>query len=109
MLVRALSQSDYLRWTSSALSIPLMMNVDSFKSFEDASGAPAVITVDGFSFSFDCLGRATTGHLITRTSRSPSKRVVSLAAWKYGELLKGLSAEWHTANRALYSDEPHYP
>lgn len=85
-----------------------MTNVDSFKSFEDSSGAPAVITVDGFSFSFDCLGGATAGHLLTRTSRSPSKRVVSLAAWKYGELLKGLSAEWHAANRAMYSDAPRY-
>jgi hypothetical protein len=85
-----------------------MINVESFKSFEDASGAPAVITVDGWSFSFDCLGQATDGHLITRSNRAPTKRVAALAAWKYGELLKGLSDAWHAANRAMYSDEPRY-
>ncbi len=84
-----------------------MTNVESFKSFEDASGAPAVITVDGFSFSFDCLGAPTAGHLITRTSRSPSKRVVALAAWKYGELVRGLGDEWQRANRAMYPETAH--
>ncbi len=85
-----------------------MINVDSFKSFEDSSGAPAVITVDGFSFSFDCLGGATSPHLLTRSNRSPSKRVVALAVWKYGELIKALGDAWHAANQAMYSAEPTY-
>jgi hypothetical protein len=84
------------------------ITVESFRVFEDASGAPAVITVDGFSFSFDCLGGRTDGHLITKSNRSPSKRAVSLAAWKYAELCKDLSAEWQAANLAMYSDAPSY-
>ncbi len=85
-----------------------MTNVDSFKSFEDASGAPAVITVDGFTFAFDCLGAPTHAHLISRSSRSPSKRVVSLAAFMYRKLVEGLTEEWRAANRAMYSEGAHY-
>lgn len=81
------------------------IDVESFKSFPDASGAPAVIRVEGFSFSFDCLGEPTSGHLLNQSSgRSPSKRIVALAAWKYGELIKALSSEWHAANKAMYTE-----
>lgn len=85
-----------------------MTTVESFRSMDDASGAPAIITVDGFSFAFDCLGSPTTAHLISRSSRSPSKRIVALATWKYGELLKSLSDKWHAENRAMYSSAASY-
>ena len=83
-----------------------MTNVDSFRTFDDASGAPAVITVDGFSFAFDLLGEVTM-HLISK-GRSPSKRVVALASWKYGELVKGLSEKYRAENKAMYSSEASY-
>ncbi len=81
---------------------------ESFKTFVDASGAPAVIEVQGFFFSFDCLGGPTDPHLLNTTNRSPSKRVVALAAWKYHQLLEGLTPEWHAANRAMYTEDPTY-
>jgi hypothetical protein len=73
--------------------------------FEDYSGAPAVVTVDGFSFSFDRIG-VTCCNLLTAGGRSPSKRVVALAEWRYAEYLKTLPAGWLGANAALYSETP---
>ncbi len=81
--------------------------VESFRPLEDASGAPAVITVCGFSFAFDCLG-IPVSHLISTSGRSPTKRVVAIATWKYRELLRTPSAKWHEENVAMYSTETGY-
>lgn len=83
-----------------------MTTVYSFRTFDDASGAPAVINVDGFSFAFDLIGEVTM-HLISK-GRSPSKRVVALATWKYEQLIKGLSDKYRAENKAMYSSEASY-
>ncbi len=82
-------------------------NVESFKVFPDFSGAPAVIEVNGFRFAFDQLGKTVCNGL-NQGGRSPSKRVVAIAEWRYALLMRELPVGWLDGNRALYADEPHY-
>lgn len=75
--------------------------------FADFSGAPAVIAVDGFKFSFDQIGKMVC-HCLNQGGRSPSKRIVAIAEWRYALLMRELPAGWLDGNRALYTDTPHH-
>jgi hypothetical protein len=76
--------------------------------FEDSSGAPAVIHVDGMIFTFDFLrGEIAAPRLVQNRSESlrASKRAVGIARSEYvREIVSKLSPEWIEANRALYAD-----
>jgi hypothetical protein len=77
---------------------------DTIRVFEDASGAPAVIHSNGYTFAMDCLGR-TTCNLIGDAKRSPAARklAATLARWRYERLLHAATTEeWREANRVMY-------
>ena len=64
----------------------MKIEISGTETFPDASGAPAVVTVEGYSFSFELLGEIRQ-RLITVSNRKPSAKVIGLAAWKYSEYL----------------------
>jgi hypothetical protein len=72
--------------------------------YEDASGAPAILRYDGFTFAFDCVGKVS-GRQIAPLSGaySSAKRAYSACERTYFELLADQTDEqWHERNRALY-------
>lgn len=82
--------------------------VRSLEVMGDASGAPAVITCDGFAFAFDMLGEVTL-RLIGSTSRGTriqSKIARDLCTHAYVTLLeKQVDATWREANIRMYDDD----
>lgn len=82
-----------------------MINVKSFQTYPDASGAPAVIVVDGWMFRMDCPGEPTCD-LLTQSGGKPSKKTIALAKWKYSKLLADLGDDWRARNRAMYEVTP---
>lgn len=69
--------------------------------FEDFSGAPAIVVVDGFSFAFDRVGH-TICNCLNGSGRSPSARVLALARLRYAQFLATLPEGWLTENEACY-------
>jgi hypothetical protein len=79
---------------------------ESFKTFPDASGAPAVLRCGPFIFACDLLGSATL-NLIKPVagSRTESKIAAQRVRAAYAKLVEGATdAAWRVANAALYAD-----
>lgn len=74
------------------------------QTFEDASGAPAVVVVDGFTFACDLLGRITINPVMARNGggRIPAK-ARNGAEWLYKKWLATLPADYIARNAAFYA------
>jgi hypothetical protein len=78
--------------------------------FDDASGAPAVLSYDGYTFACDMLGEFKMNCVAPRSgSRLASKIAALICRASYHSLLAtAVTEEWLERNRSLYavSDSP---
>jgi hypothetical protein len=72
--------------------------------YEDASGAPALLRYDGYTFAFDCVGKVSGRRIAPLNgSASGARRAYAACERAYFELLEDQTDEgWHARNRALY-------
>ena len=81
----------------------LSMNI---AAFTDGSGAPAMVSVRGWTFQLDYLGEVTCSLATVSSSRKPPKWAAEWARKAYlAELTAAVTPEWFVANRAMYSAE----
>ena len=72
--------------------------------FEDGSGAPAVVSVRGWTYACDFLGDVTCALITECSSRRPPKWAAKAAREQYlAELRSRAPANWFDANRAMYA------
>lgn len=71
------------------------------ETFADCSGAPAVVSVDGFDFACDLVGEIRV-RALGSGGRKPSKRVIALAHWRYSKFIETLPPGYVEANKAMY-------
>lgn len=78
----------------------------SSRSIEDASGCPALVTIDGYKFSCDVLGEIKICYLApTHGSHVASRRACEIARREYEKALSSkVDAAWRERNRVLYAD-----
>jgi hypothetical protein len=71
--------------------------------YSDASGAPALVTVDGVRFAVDWLGEIRMNG--TGTGRKPNKRQAAIAERAYrAALIARVDASWIEENRRMYAE-----
>jgi hypothetical protein len=81
-----------------------MMNFQAI--YEDGSGAPAMVTVEGWTFALDYLGEVKCRLVTVSASRKPPKWAASWAQNTYRIALQDkVSAEWFEKNHAMYAEE----
>lgn len=77
-----------------------------FEVYPDASGAPAVLSYNGFKFSFDMLGQVKSnrlGHVSGKERATARKAAISVLEKAYQELLKKhTDSEWMDNNKKMY-------
>jgi hypothetical protein len=78
--------------------------IQSFTTYEDFSGAPAVISYGRHTFAFDLLGEVKCNLLKpVYGSRVESKIALDVCSKAYRELLATLPAEYRRGNEVMYS------
>lgn len=74
--------------------------------YPDASGAPALLTYNGFTFAYDMLGKVTrnrTSHVHGKERRQARAIAISTLDKAYDELLKKhADADWLARNKKMY-------
>lgn len=82
------------------------ITVESFTIYSDGSGAPAKLTVNGFSIAFDYLGGLRTNRLGQQSGRESGRRrteAIVFATERYLEMLNSQAgARWFEMNHRLY-------
>lgn len=69
--------------------------------YSDGSGAPAIVSYEGYRFAMDYLGEI---RLTNLASGRPSKRVTAAARLAYSnELRKRAGSDWFAVNSAMYA------
>ena len=77
-------------------------NIDNV--YEDGSGAPAVIEVQGWKWACDFLGEVKCRLITQSSSRKPPKWMADYVRHAYlDELTLRVSQEWLALNRKMYS------
>ena len=82
-----------------------MTNVTNIRIFDDASGASALVSVDGMLFSCDYLGEPKINLVQDRSySTRASKKAFGFARAAYmGEVVAKLTPEWLARNAEWYA------
>ena len=82
-----------------------MANIRYFRTYEDASGAPAVIESHGYVFALDLLGTITTNLVPGGNEVADWQYDQALAAARaeYDALLAKLPRNYRERNRAMYA------
>lgn len=79
--------------------------IQHFTVQDDASGAPAVIKFEGFTFALDFLGHMKC-NLISKTNKVPSAVIISAVKRAYmARLEKEIDATWKYNNAIMYSND----
>lgn len=85
-----------------------MATIRSMTVYPDASGAPAVVEHDGFSFSFDMLGEMKWNAIDGRSHgflRPARERAIAACRSLYAkELASRVDADWISRNAAMYRE-----
>jgi hypothetical protein len=83
------------------------IEVRSFQSYPDSSGAPAVLACGPYVYALDFIAGDVTCHLLKPVSGSRRQGEIAVERCKrtYAAMVAQLGAEWAAANVHLYSDE----
>jgi hypothetical protein len=77
--------------------------IETFKMYEDGSGAPATVNVKGWVFALDLLGEVKCSLLTVNASGIPPKWAAEWARAVYmSKLMTEASPEWFELNRKMY-------
>jgi hypothetical protein len=88
------------------IKLPPGVDAGPIRVFTDASGAPAVMRCNGFSWAFDCLGKITCNLIGGSGSLVGFQVALDKASRAYAMVLAdAVNADWIQRNATLYAED----